>query len=61
MGMDYRWSGSSSYPRFDRELCAIAAIFGGIKTDHLKERESTEGKWNFCPQCGARMSVGRKR
>lgn len=47
MGMDYQWQGSSSYPRFDRELCAIAAIFGGIKTDHLKERESTEGDRPF--------------
>ena len=42
MGMDYCWSGSASYPRFDRELCAVAEIFGGIKTEHLKEREATE-------------------
>lgn len=42
MGMDYQYAGSASYPRFDRELCAIAEIFGGIKTDHLKGREKTE-------------------
>ena len=38
MGMDYRWAGSASYPRFDRELCAVAEVFGGIKAEHLKER-----------------------
>ena len=42
MGMDYRWAGSASYPRFDRELCAVAEVFGGIKTEHLKNREATE-------------------
>lgn len=44
MGMDYSWAGSSSYPRFDRELCAVAGVFGGIKTEHLKEREATENE-----------------
>lgn len=44
MGMDYRWSGSASYPRFDRELCAVAEVFGGIKTEHLKHREATENE-----------------
>lgn len=29
MGIDYRFSGSASYPRFDREMEAIAKIFGG--------------------------------
>ena len=47
MGMDYRWAGSASYPRFDRELCAVAEVFGGIKTEHLKEREATEGERPF--------------
>ena len=42
MGMDYQWSGSASYPRFDRELCAVAEVFGGIKTEHLKNREAAE-------------------
>ena len=46
MGMDYCWSGSASYPRFDRELCAIAEVFGGIKTEHLKNRELTENERN---------------
>lgn len=44
MGMDYKYSGSASYPRFDRELCAVAEVFGGIKTEHLKEREVTENE-----------------
>ena len=44
MGMDYIWAGSASYPRFDRELCAVAEVFGGIKTEHLKEREATENE-----------------
>lgn len=44
MGMDYSWAGSASYPRFDRELCAVAEVFGGIKTEYLKEREVTENE-----------------
>ena len=44
MGMGYQYAGSASYPRFDRELCAVAEIFGGIKTEHLKEREATESE-----------------
>ena len=44
MGMDYQWAGSASYPRFDRELCAVAEVFGGIKTEHLKKREATENE-----------------
>ncbi|MBO5969892.1 MAG: hypothetical protein J6S14_15500 [Clostridia bacterium] len=44
MGMDYFYSGSASYPRFDRELCAVAEVFGGVKTEHLREREATENE-----------------
>lgn len=44
MGMDYRYAGSASYPRFDKELCDIAKIFGGIETEHLKERKETESE-----------------
>lgn len=47
MGMDYQYAGSASYPRFDRELCAIAESFGGIKTEYLKERERTECECPF--------------
>lgn len=47
MGMDYKWAGSASYPRFDRELCTVAEVFGGIKTEHLKEREATENERPF--------------
>lgn len=39
--MDYKWAGSASYPRFDMELCAVAKVFNGVKTEHLKTREST--------------------
>ena len=28
MGMDYVWSGSASYPRFDKELGKVAEILG---------------------------------
>jgi hypothetical protein len=47
MGMNYQYAGSASYPRFDRELCAVAEVFGGIKTEHLKERETTESERPF--------------
>lgn len=47
MGMDYRYAGSASYPRFDRELCSVVEVFGGIKTEHLKEREETENERPF--------------
>ena len=47
MGMDYKYSGSASYPRFDKELCSVAEIFGGVKTEHLKEREATENERLF--------------
>ena len=44
MGIDFQYAGSASYPRFDRELCAVAEVFGGVKTEHLKEREVTENE-----------------
>ena len=44
MGMDYSYAGSASYPRFDEELCAVAEVFGGIQTEHLKERKATENE-----------------
>lgn len=47
MGMDYLYAGSASYPRFDRELCSVAEVFGGVKTEHLKEREETENERPF--------------
>ena len=47
MGMDYQYAGSASYPRFDRELCSVVEVFGGIKTEHLKEREETENERPF--------------
>lgn len=47
MGMDFQWAGSASYPRFDRELCSVAEVFGGIKTEHLKIREAAENERPF--------------
>lgn len=34
MGMDYTHSGSANYPRFDREICAVAEVFGGKKSEN---------------------------
>lgn len=42
--MDYQYAGSANYPRFDRELCEVAKVFGGIETTHLKERRETESE-----------------
>lgn len=39
MGVDYRYAGSASYPRFDKEICEIAKIFSGEKTEYLIKRE----------------------
>ena len=36
MGMCYFWSGSASYSRFGAELCAVAELFGGVKTNNLR-------------------------
>lgn len=47
MGMDYTHSGSANYPRFDREICAVAEVFGGKKSENLKERENTENERPF--------------
>ena len=44
MGMDYSYAGTASYPRFDREVCEVAKIFGGESTEHLKKRKETENK-----------------
>ena len=50
MGMDYRYAGSASYPRFDKELCEVAAVFGGMLTEELKKKkektpEGSLGHW----------------
>ena len=47
MGMDYQFAGSASYGRFDREVCTIAEVFGGTKTEHLTERLNTEHERPF--------------
>lgn len=35
MGMDYQWSGSASYPRFNEEFSNVAKVFGGSKSENL--------------------------
>lgn len=47
MGMNYEYAGSASYPIFDREICSVVEVFGGVKTEHLKEREMTENERPF--------------
>lgn len=47
MGMGYNYAGSASYPRFDKELCKVAEVFGGVKIEHLKNREFTENERPF--------------
>lgn len=44
MGMSYEYAGSASYSRFDEEVCAVADVFGGIKTKDLKRREEAAPK-----------------
>ena len=44
MGMSYEYAGSASYPRFDEEVCAVVAVFGGVKTEKLKNREKAAPK-----------------
>ena len=44
MGMDYSYSGSSSYPRFDREIKSLVELFGGRETKELEKRKETENE-----------------
>ena len=55
MGMDYRYAGSASYPRFENEIRQVAASLGCTPTERLAEleRESKEkplGYWFGCMQ-----------
>ena len=43
MGIDYRFQGSSSYPRFNKEISQIAELFGGVKNERYKAEECTFG------------------
>lgn len=38
MGMDYRYAGSASYPRYEEEIVKIAAVFGGRETKEIQEQ-----------------------
>ncbi len=67
MGMDYRYAGSASYSRFDREIEQIAHLFGGINTkelDKAKEACGTElvvdGKLNLSCMFGYTNDVDVK-
>lgn len=44
MGMDYKYAGCASYPRFEREVCEVAKIFGGEETKHIKARKEIQNK-----------------
>ena len=42
MGMDYRYAGSASYPRFNDEVKGIVELFGGkMVTDRKPQEECT--------------------
>ena len=47
MGMDYKYAGSASYPRFDREIKDLAKLFKGYETEELKHRAETENERPF--------------
>lgn len=44
MGMDYKYAGSASYPRFDEEVKKVVEILGGKETAELKARKENEGQ-----------------
>lgn len=55
MGMDYRYAGSASYPRFEQELKQVAASLGCAPTERLAELEKDAagrplGYWFGCMQ-----------
>lgn len=57
MGMDYKYAGSASYPRFDEELCEVANIFGGVKTDYLKSLENDYNKADWVTRMWGTISA----
>lgn len=46
MGMDYQFSGSASYPRFENELCMVADIFGAERGQKSLNKQHSS-KANF--------------
>ena len=55
MGMDYQYAGSASYPRFEKEIGAVAGILGAEPTDALDVLRSIAAKeplgyWFGCLQ-----------
>lgn len=44
MGMDYRYAGSASYPRFEEELRLVAKELGCAETGYLGELEQASGR-----------------
>lgn len=53
MGMDYKHAGCASYSRFDKELCDVAKVFGGVLSEDLRKyyEETKNGEkyyiWGF--------------
>lgn len=46
MSLDYKYSGSSGYARFEEELCNIAKLFGGVETKLLNDcRDKSHEDW----------------
>lgn len=50
MGMDYKYAGSASYPRFDEEIEKCACVFGGRKTKYLTQLEEDVSKSSWVAQ-----------
>ena len=49
MGMDYEYSGSASYPRFEREVCEISKLFGGVESEELEKlKDINQKQWDNC-------------
>lgn len=53
MGMDYRYAGSASYPRFETELRQVAKALGCLETAHLdglqaQSKQQPFGYWFGC-------------
>lgn len=47
MGMDYQYSGSASYPRFERELRELAKIFGGKECKSKIDKEVLGNRYGY--------------
>ena len=52
--MDYQYAGSASYPRFSEELANVAKLFGGVRTNEVREPTYNKDEWighkQYCEQ-----------